>query len=75
VAHAAAYVTELLGDLLHTEPRESDGLENVIVVDKIPQVGSDRIEKLRAVLTKLFSKAGEIVKEHYPLDENGHTLG
>lgn len=46
-----------------------------MVVDRIPQVGPDRIEKLRAVLTKLFSKAGEIVKEHYPLDDKGHTLG
>ena len=65
----------MLGDLLLTEPRESDGLENVVVVDRVPQVGPDRIDKLRAVLSKLFAKAGDIVNEHYPLDDKGHTLG
>ena len=66
---------DLLGDLLNTEPRELDGLENVIVVDRIPQIGPDRFEKLKSVLTKLFSKAGEIVTDHYPLDEKGNTAG
>lgn len=66
---------ELLGDLLHTAPKEMDGLENVIVVDRIPQIGPDRFEKLKTVLSKLFSKAGEIVTDHYPLDEKGNTAG
>lgn len=64
-----------MGDILKTRPRPLDGLENVIVVDKVPQVGPDRIEKLRTVLNKLFAKAGEIVNEHYPVDEKEVTLG
>lgn len=71
----SSFTTELLGDILNTKPSESDGLENIVVVDRIPQVGPDKIDKLKSVVNKLFSKAGDIVKEHYPLDENGHTLG
>lgn len=64
-----------MGDILNTKPRESDGLENVIIVDHIPKVGPDRIEKLKAVLSKLFSKAGDVVNEHYALDDKGTTEG
>ena len=50
-------------------------MENCIVVDNIPSVGPDRFEKLRSVLNKLFSKAGDIVHEEYALDENKNTKG
>lgn len=66
---------ELLGDVLNTKPKELDGLENIIVVDRVPQVGPDRLEKLKTVIHKLFSKAGDIVKDHYALDDKGITQG
>ncbi|CAG9093895.1 unnamed protein product [Plutella xylostella] len=66
---------ELLADLLEQKPKESDGYENVVVVDGCPQVGPERLEKLQSVITKIFSKFGKIVHEYYPTDENGVTTG
>ncbi|GAB6032742.1 Eif3-s9p [Chamberlinius hualienensis] len=65
---------ELLSDILKKKPRESDGIDNLLVVDGVPQVGKDRLEKLQNVIKKLFSKFGEIVSEEYP-EENGMTKG
>ncbi|KOB71696.1 Eukaryotic translation initiation factor 3 subunit B [Operophtera brumata] len=66
---------ELLADLLEQKPKESDGYENVIVIDGCPQVGPERLEKLQSVITKIFSKFGKIVNEYYPTQENGATAG
>ncbi|XP_063444701.1 eukaryotic translation initiation factor 3 subunit B-like [Mytilus trossulus] len=59
---------ELLGDLLKSKPKESDGIDNIIVVDNVPEVGPDRQEKLSKVIRKLFEKFGKIVNEYYPTD-------
>ncbi|XP_022916971.1 eukaryotic translation initiation factor 3 subunit B [Onthophagus taurus] len=66
---------DLLGDLLKEKPKETDGVESVIVVDGVPQVGPDRIEKLKSVIAKIFGKFGNIINDHYPLDEAGRTKG
>ncbi|KAB0793644.1 hypothetical protein PPYR_13264 [Photinus pyralis] len=66
---------ELLGDILKQKPKETDGVESVIVVDGVPQVGPDRIEKLQSVINKIFSKFGNIVNTHFPTNEKGHTKG
>jgi translation initiation factor 3 subunit B len=66
---------ELLGDILKQQPKETDGVESVIVVDGVPQVGPDRIEKLKSVINKIFIKFGTIVNEYYPVTETGHTKG
>lgn len=66
---------ELLADILEQKPKESDGYENVIVVDGCPQVGPERLEKLQSVINKIFSKFGKIVNEYYPTTENGVTTG
>lgn len=68
-------LVELLGDLLKQKPRETDGVESVIVVDGVPQVGPERLEKLTTVINKIFSKFGTIVNEYYPTNENGQTKG
>lgn len=60
---------------MERRPKELDGTDNIIVVDGIPQVGSERLEKLRGVISKVFSKFGNITNDHYALDENGHTKG
>ncbi|KAF7265760.1 hypothetical protein GWI33_020840 [Rhynchophorus ferrugineus] len=44
--------SELLGDLLLQKPKETDGYDTVIVVDGVPQVGPDRLEKLKNKVTK-----------------------
>ncbi len=68
-------ITELLPDLLRNKPTEQSGLQNIIVVDRIPQVGPERAEKLKTVLAKLFSKCGRILNEFYAIDDNNTTKG
>lgn len=69
------YFLEVLGDLLKQKPCETDGVENVVVVDNIPKVGPARQLKLKSVIDKLFSTFGEIVNVFYPCDEEGNTKG
>ncbi|XP_019871337.2 eukaryotic translation initiation factor 3 subunit B [Aethina tumida] len=66
---------ELLGDIIKTKPKETDGVESVIVVDGVPIVEPKRIEKLKSVINKIFAKFGNIVNEFYPVDEEGSTKG
>lgn len=66
---------ELLGDFLKQKPCESDGVENVVVVDNIPVVGAARFPKLKGILEKIFKNAGTIVNVHYPKDEEDNTKG
>ena len=69
------HFAELLGDLLKKKPKETDGIESVIVVDNVPQVGQERVEKLQNVVRKIFSKFGKIQTEHYPMSDEGKTKG
>ena len=69
------FFAELLGDILDEKPTCVDGTDCIIIVDNIPCVGPERIEKLKNVIRKVFSKFGKIVMEHYPLDEKDHTKG
>lgn len=66
---------ELLGDLLKQKPQKYDGLSASIVIDGLPQVGPDKLEKLKTVINKLVTKYGNPVTTDYPLDENGNTKG
>ena len=65
---------ELLGDLLKNRPKEADGIESVIVVDNVPQVGPEKQEKLKNMIRKIFGKFGKIQSEYFPL-ENDITKG
>lgn len=65
----------MLGDLLKQRPSETDGVENVVIVDNIPKVDPSRQEKLKTVIQKLFSTCGEVTNTFYPLDEEGNTKG
>jgi len=66
---------ELVGDLLKKRPKETDGIDSVIVVDNVPSVGSERLEKLQNVIRKIFSKFGKVQTEHYPLNDEQKTKG
>lgn len=68
------FSAELLGDILQERPQEADGIDSVIVVDNVPQVGPDRLEKLKNVIHKIFSKFGKITNEYYP-EADGQTKG
>merc|ERR550519_2126159 len=57
------------------KPNESDGVDSVIIVDGIPSVGAERVDKLKNVIRKIYSKFGKLVHEHYPLDEESNTKG
>ncbi|VDO99458.1 unnamed protein product [Soboliphyme baturini] len=65
---------ELLGDILKLKPREDDSNDLIVVVDGIPIVGSDRLPKLKSVMSKILSKIGHVVREFYPM-ENDQTKG
>ena len=62
-------------EIMRQKPRESDGVDSVIVVDGVPVVGTDRLDKLKNVIRKTFGKFGNLVNEHYPLDDEGKTKG
>lgn len=66
---------DLMGDLIRQRPKETDGVESIVVIDGVPQVGPERIEKLQNVLRKLFQKFGKITNEFYPLNADGSTKG
>ncbi|CAG2167862.1 unnamed protein product [Oppiella nova] len=66
---------DLLSDLLRNKPTEQSGLQNVVIVDRIPQVGPERADKLKTVLAKLFAKCGKIMNEFYPIDDKNLTKG
>ena len=73
--HISQLFLELCGDILRLKPKESDGVENVIVVDGLPEVGEDRLEKLKTVIRKLFAKFGNVVSDQFPLSEEGISKG
>lgn len=75
VAYKFCGFSELLGDLLKDRPNEKDGVESIIVVDGIPQVGPERFDKLQSVIAKFFSKFGNIINEYFPKNEAGQTKG
>lgn len=75
IAPLFAVRTELLGDLLRQRPSETDGVENVVIVDNIPKVDPSRQEKLKTVIHKLFSTCGDITNVFYPVDDDGNTKG
>ena len=64
----------MLGDILKHKPQEADGIESVIVVDNVPQVGPEKQEKLKNMIRKIFGKFGKILSEYFPL-ENDITKG
>lgn len=65
----------LCPDLVAERPREHESLGNIIVVDNLPKVDQAKLEKLKAVVSKVYSKIGIVRKEYYPLDEEGKTKG
>ena len=64
---------ELMPDIMKLRPKETDGVESVIVVDGVPVVSGERVEKLKNVVRKIYSKFGKLVNEHYPLEADGNT--
>lgn len=62
---------ELLADLLKQKPQKYDGLSASVVIDGLPQVGPEKLDKLKGIIHKLISKYGNPVNIEYPLDENG----
>lgn len=67
--------SDLIGDLMGKRPKETDGVESIVVVDGVPQVGADRLAKLQNVLGKLFKNYGTITNSYYALNDDGSTKG
>jgi len=68
---------DLVGDILKKKPKETDGIDSVIVVDNVPQVEASgtKLPKLQNVISKIFGKFGKLINEHYPAHEGGKTKG
>jgi len=66
---------DLMYDIIKQKPKESDGVDSVIVIDGVPVVIGERVEKLKNVIRKIYSKFGKLVNEHYPVEEDGSTKG
>ena len=62
-------------EIMKMQPKESDGVDSVIVIDNVPQVEGARVEKLKNVIRKIYSKFGKLMNEHYPVDDEGKTKG
>lgn len=60
---------------MRQKPKETDGVESVIIVDGVPSVGPERLEKLKNVIRKLFREFGTINNECYPMNKDGETKG
>lgn len=74
MSHFCLLISELLEDVLREKPQEADGIDSVVVVDNVPQVGPERLDKLKNVIHKIFSKFGKITTEFYP-EAEGMTKG
>lgn len=74
VSFLSVFFIELLEDILREKPLEADGIDSVVVVDNVPSVGPERLEKLKNVIHKIFSKFGKITNEFYP-EADGLTKG
>ncbi|CAH0385647.1 unnamed protein product [Bemisia tabaci] len=66
---------DLLGDILAERPKETDGVESIIVVDKGPRVEPEKLNKFKSVINSFFSEPGQIVSAYYPVGEDGKTKG
>lgn len=60
---------------MKNKPKDTDSIDNVIIVDNIPVVGNDRLPKLRNVIRKIFEKFGKIVNDFYPMGPDDKTKG
>ena len=49
---------ELMPDLLRQRPRESDGMDSVVIVDGIPAASREKLDKLKTVIRRVFKKVG-----------------
>ena len=56
---------------IRKKPKEEFGIDSYIVVDNVPQIGVERLEKLQGVIKKIFSKFGPIQNEHWPTEGEG----
>jgi hypothetical protein len=65
----------LCPDLMAERPCEHESLCNIIVVDNLPKVDQTKLEKLKAAVSKVYSKFGVCRKDYYPLDAEGKTKG
>jgi translation initiation factor 3 subunit B len=60
---------------LKTKPKDTDSIDNVIIVDNIPVVGQERLPKLQNVVKKIYEKFGKIVNDFYPMGPDEKTKG
>ncbi|KAI0981772.1 hypothetical protein GJ496_003963 [Pomphorhynchus laevis] len=65
-----------LVELKKTCPALHTDFDDVIIIDNVPSVGEDRLDKLKTAMSKILSKFGTVVEDFYPIDpELGMTAG
>eukprot|EP00040_Diaphanoeca_grandis_P038441 m.256510 g.256510 ORF g.256510 m.256510 type:complete len:643 (-) comp34425_c0_seq1:252-2180(-) len=55
-------------------PRPPQGIENIIIIDCVPSVSVEKVDRLKKVLQKIFLVYGEVVRIELPMD-NGKGTG
>ncbi|XP_075263458.1 eukaryotic translation initiation factor 3 subunit B-like [Convolutriloba macropyga] len=66
---------ELLQEFYARKPTERDLHENVIIVDNVPQVPPEKLEKLKNYAGKTFKAYGDVLDIFFPQGENNMTKG
>ncbi|CAB3404035.1 unnamed protein product [Caenorhabditis bovis] len=66
---------ELVPDVIHMKPRIEEFEENCVVIFGIPVVGSERIQKLQNVLSRVLDKIDKSCKMFIPTNPEGGSLG
>jgi len=58
------------GDDDEVEASQDSGFGNIVVIDNIPEVGTDKYERLTKILTKIVSGVGSVSQLVHPVDES-----
>ncbi|RDD37506.1 Eukaryotic translation initiation factor 3 subunit B [Trichoplax sp. H2] len=56
-------------------PIANDDLSSLLVVDNVPEVGQEKLEKLKNVITRIFGRFGNVTSNYFPQGSNGKTKG
>jgi len=67
---------ELVPDILSQKPKDSDVSQAVVIVDGLPEVGIEKLDKLQNHIKKLFKDCqGGVISANFPVNANNKTKG
>ena len=70
------FFSELVPDILSQKPKDSDVSQAVVIVDGLPEVGIEKLDKLQNHIKKLFKDCqGGVISANFPVNANNKTKG